>query len=315
MLTETARDMCLQAITNRAQTIKAEINRILNLVSFEEFATIVAEIPVSNDPDWDLIETPRENRSTWGDCKHLTAINDLLSRREVLRAVWGRFADALSPDISILDENDSQDERSDASSLARLVEMFRIHMERASNDGTARQACDMQRFAGSIQDETQSRNSLSHANHTSRNPENTEIPAVSLETRSHNGSVHLGTSRLTVTKIDESSTDLLPKDQSCNNFVLDESSARCPSDGLKTNLREHFIQQWNEAALIQSLFRLLKSQENGSTEARKRRSRKHRSREQRNVGHPLRQSITMEEYEARPDAMLGRKKYGRRVQW
>ncbi|KAK2002754.1 hypothetical protein LX36DRAFT_697338 [Colletotrichum falcatum] len=217
MLTETARYMCLKAISNRARIIKREINRILNLASFQEFPTIVAEIPIPDDLDWDLFEPSRENSeigwSTWDDFED-----------------WAPGPDMLSS--AILDENDLQDERSDASSLSRLVEVLGVHGKRGGSDGTARRACDMQ---------TPARNPV----HPSGNLADTVMPAVPLRYPSQDCPVCLPTPRLNG---DKSLSDVPLQGQV---VVHNPFSGEHPLDAPKTNLREYFIQQWNEAAHVQ----------------------------------------------------------------
>ncbi|KAK2016185.1 hypothetical protein LZ32DRAFT_107335 [Colletotrichum eremochloae] len=320
MLSETAREVCLNVITNRARTIKGEIDRILNLASTEEFATIVAEIPISHDPDWDLLEPPQETSGsdwwTWDDAEDLTADPDVPLRQAELNVTREMAVESISPTNGMLEEHNSQDERSDTSSLASLIKMFRIHMERDTNDDAARQACAIQKpDRDSIQNEDQSRNSGFQAINRYGNLEDTAMATVPPEIQSHDCAVYLRTPRLAGENVDEPSLNIPPKYQTQNIVIHDQNSAEFPSDISKTSLREYFIQLWNEAVRVESLFRLLKSQEKGSMKARRPRNHRHRLMGPKNIIHPLRQSVTMEEYEARPDITFGRRNNGTRIKW
>ncbi|KAK1573161.1 uncharacterized protein LY79DRAFT_526229 [Colletotrichum navitas] len=311
MLTEIARNMYLKATADRARTIRREIDRILNFASLEEFATIAAQIPIPDDPDWDLFEPPRESsdigRSTWDDSEDVTTD---------LNAAGSRAVDPFSPSNGILDENNLEDIRSDNSSLARLVEVFRIRMRRGSNDSTGRKACDMRITArDSINNRKQSINGLFQAINPSENLTETVMPTVSPTPRSHGCPVYLRKQRLIVENVDQFSSNIPFKDQTHNIVVHDQFSAKHPSGLPKTNLKERFTQLSNEAVRVQSLLRFLKSQESTPTQIGRRRGHKGRLRGQNNIAHPLKQSVTMEEYEARPDAIFGEKGYVRMVRW
>ncbi|KAK2029594.1 hypothetical protein LX32DRAFT_693177 [Colletotrichum zoysiae] len=151
MLTETARNVCLNAIAKSARTTKREIDRILSRTSFEELATIAAEVPIPDGPDWDLFENPHESSETdwwhvWDDTENLTVDPDMPFQWTNLNDTGEMLVDSFSPTNGILSENSLQDEDSDVNSLARLVEMSRVHMDLITN-GTSRQTCDMQRHA------------------------------------------------------------------------------------------------------------------------------------------------------------------------
>ncbi|KAK2043830.1 hypothetical protein LZ31DRAFT_585023 [Colletotrichum somersetense] len=303
MLTETARNVCLDAIAKRARPTKREIDRILSRTSFEELATIAAEVPILDGPDWDLFEHPYESSETdwwhvWGDTENLTVDPDMPFQWTNLNDTGERFVDSFYPTNGILRESSLQDEESDANSLARLVEMLRVHMDRITN-GTARQACDMQRHArDSIKSEKKSGNGPYRATHMSENLQDRVMPTITLEPRSHNYPVHLQRQH-----------------ETHNIIVHDQTSAKHHSEVPNTSVKGRFIQLRNEDLRLQYLFKLLKSQENISTHAGRRRSHEHRPRGKWYIGHPPRQIITMEEYEARPETILGSKSHTRRVRW
>ncbi|KAK2056602.1 hypothetical protein LY76DRAFT_617755 [Colletotrichum caudatum] len=320
MLTETARNVCLNAIAKRARTIKRGIDRILSRTSFEEIAAIAAAVPMPDSPDWDLCEHPHESSEigwwhVWNDTEDLTVDPDMPFQSTNLNDTGERLVDSLSPTNGIFRESSLQDEDSDAKSLARLVEKFRIHMDFSMN-GTARQTLDTHRHArDSIKSENKSGNGPYQAMHTSENLENRVMPTITIEPRSHDYSAHLQTQRLAVTNGDKSSLNLPPKDETHNIIVYDQYSAKHHSEVPNTSAKERFVQLRDEDLRLQSLFKLLKSQESISTHAGRRRIQEHRLRRKRYIGHPLRQSITMEEHEARPDKTLGSQSHTRRVRW
>ncbi|EFQ25832.1 hypothetical protein CGRA01v4_14232 [Colletotrichum graminicola] len=307
MLTETARDMYLKATANRARTIKREIDRIINLASLEEFATIAAQVPIPDDPDWDLFEPPQESSdiglSTWSDSEDVTTN---------LNATGSRVVNPFSTSNGILDEKNLQDSRSDNSSLARLVDAFRIRVKRGSNDSTARKAGDIQITArDAINNKKQSINGLIQAINPSESLTEMVMQTISLTPRSHDRSVYRRKPHLIVENVNKFSSNIPPKDQTHKIVVYDQFSAKHPSDLLKTNLKEYFIQLSNEAVRVQSLSRFLKSQESASMQTRRGR----RQRIQNNIAHPLRQSDTMEEYKAKQEAILDKTSYMRMVRW
>ncbi|GKT67084.1 hypothetical protein ColTof4_12745 [Colletotrichum tofieldiae] len=82
-LSDAVRTMRFNVVSSKVQKIRKEINRIRDLVPDEEFATFVAEIPISNDPDWNLLETPPSDGwnvwAAWDDSEGITTESDVCS--------------------------------------------------------------------------------------------------------------------------------------------------------------------------------------------------------------------------------------------
>ncbi|KAJ0160109.1 hypothetical protein CTA2_8551 [Colletotrichum tanaceti] len=144
MLTETERAMRFRTLVVQIRSLREEINRTHDSEP-ADFAAFVAQIPVSRNPDWDVEESPANDVwNAWAAWDDASLKSDTASSPESSNAATAAAASSSPLSNERLDESNLNDRRSDASTLARLVQKFTYRPRRIKKDDGDGQPSAMQ---------------------------------------------------------------------------------------------------------------------------------------------------------------------------
>ncbi|TQN65019.1 hypothetical protein CSHISOI_10408 [Colletotrichum shisoi] len=133
MLTELERAIRFGALLGRIESLREKINRIHDSDP-DDFATFVAQIPVSDDPDWDVEDSLSNDVcnawAAWEDAtlESLTGSSPGSSKAAAAAVTSSPLSNER------LDKSTLRDTQSDASTLAILVQKFVYRPKRIRKD-------------------------------------------------------------------------------------------------------------------------------------------------------------------------------------
>ncbi|OBR04255.1 hypothetical protein CH63R_13382 [Colletotrichum higginsianum IMI 349063] len=307
MLTELERAIRFGALLGRIESLREEINRIHDSEP-ADFAAFVAQIPVSNDPDWDVEDSlSNDVCNAWAAWEDATLESHTVSSPESSNAA---AAAATSSPLSNerLDKSNLKDTQSDASTLAILVQKFIYRPKRIKRDDGDGQPSAMQ-YLG------QSSNGSPSGLKASAT---TALTAFSTTATLQSTSVHLqpptSASASSSASASTSVSVSASASASASADVAHGIVTQIRPEGSKVRRMRHFFRLRDELVSLLSVFNVLENQEEDFEQARKQCIENYRRRRGQRTAHPLRQSMTMEEQEAISDKRLGKQKE-RTVWW
>ncbi|WQF90096.1 hypothetical protein CDEST_15110 [Colletotrichum destructivum] len=305
MLTELERAIRFGALLGRIESLREKINRIHDSEP-GDFATFVAQIPVSNDPDWDVEESlSNDVCNAWAAWEDATLESHTVSSPESSNAAAAAAAATSSPPSNErLDKSTLSDTQSDASTLAILVQKFIYRPKCIKKDDGDGQPSAMQYLGQS------SNGSPSGLKATAT----TALTAVSTTATLQSTSVHLQPLTSASASSSASASASASTSASASANVAHGIVTQIRPEGSKVRRMRRFFRLRDELVGLLSVFNVLENQEEDVEQARKQCMENYRRRREQRTAHPLRQSMAMEEHEDISDKRLGKQRE-RTVWW